>query len=486
MRWTARSLEVLAVGNAASLCEDRAGSLWVSLQMALCVNTATTRIWEEKMYRVKSFMPVAALFCLLTLSGFVPEVRGDLVQYWPFDDGATNAASDTAQNAIAGGNVGELIDFDLDNAPNDTPGDWVTTDLPPQLAHSTGALDFDPLTNGYVDGGNLAIVSDDLGGEATVSLWYKARTLPLGAALGEDGDRLFGFGGETSCCNEEFDGAGVVRLNQFGAIDVWPGGGGWRPVTLDEIEEDEWYHIALVWEGDEVTGYVNGEEGLTATSRFDYDTDLESTRTFGIGVRYNTGGNFFGRTPDGKMDDVAVWDEALTEGQIAAVMSGDFSQWLSGGMTGDYNDDDVLDAKDIDLQAAEMKKPPGQQDKDLFDHNDDNRVNEADRTLWVKQLRKTWVGDANFDDEFNSGDLVAVFAAGKYETGAMAGWAEGDWSGDMVFDSGDLVAAFADGGYEQGHAAVAAVPEPSNLALGLVGLMIFSGGLGRGRSRVQH
>ena len=98
-------------------------------------------------------MPVAVLGWLVTLSSYVPEIRGDLVQYWPFDDGATNAASDTAHNAIADGNVGELIDFDLDNAPNDTPGDWVTTDLPPQLAHSTGALDFDPLTNGYVDGG---------------------------------------------------------------------------------------------------------------------------------------------------------------------------------------------------------------------------------------------------------------------------------------------------------------------------------------------
>jgi len=36
------------------------------------------------------------------------------------------------------------------------------------LAHSTGGLDFDPLTNGDVDGGNLAIISDDLGGGATV------------------------------------------------------------------------------------------------------------------------------------------------------------------------------------------------------------------------------------------------------------------------------------------------------------------------------
>lgn len=274
------------------------------------------------MYLVRLLMHVAALCWLVTVSGFVPEVQGDLVQYWPFDDGATNAASDAAQNVIAGGNVGELIDFDLDNAPDDTPGDWVTTDLPPQLAHSTGALDFDPLTNGYVEGGNLAFVSDDLGGEATVSLWYKARTLPLGAALGEDGDRLFGFGGETSCCDQEVDGAGVIRLDEFGAIQIWPGGGGWQSVTFDDIFEDDWFHIALVWEGDQVTGYIDGEEGLTATSRFDYDTDLESTRTFAIGARYNTGGSFFGRTPDGTIDDVAVWNEALSAEDIADLAAG--------------------------------------------------------------------------------------------------------------------------------------------------------------------
>ena len=188
----------------------------------------------------------------------------------------------------------------------------------------------------------------------------------------------------------------------------------------------------------------------------------------GLGADSATGA--FEKYFQGWVDDVAVWNEALDEEQIQKVMSGDFSEWLGAGLAGDYNNDSVLDALDIDLQAVEMKKPEGEQDLGLYDHNSDGRVNEADRTIWVKELRKTWIGDANFDNEFNSGDLVAVFAAGKYETGEMAGWAEGDWSGDMAFDSGDLVVAFADGGYEQGPA-VAAVPEPSALALALIGLL---------------
>ena len=92
--------------------------------------------------------------------------------------------------------------------------------------------------------------------------------------------------------------------------------------------------------------------------------------------------------------------------------------------------------------------------------------------IWVQTHAKTWFGDANFDGVFSTDDLVAVFAAGKYETEQMATWAEGDWSGDMVFDSGDLVAAFSDGGFELGpRQAVAAVPEPSSLVLLVLGCL---------------
>ncbi|MCA9152987.1 MAG: PEP-CTERM sorting domain-containing protein, partial [Planctomycetales bacterium] len=79
---------------------------------------------------------------------------------------------------------------------------------------------------------------------------------------------------------------------------------------------------------------------------------------------------------------------------------------------------------------------------------------------------------------FNSGDLVAAFTVGAYETGAAATWAEGDWDGDGLFTSSDFVAAFSNGGYEQDPiAAVAAVPEPASVVLMLLG------GLGLLRAR---
>ena len=144
-------------------------------------------------------------------------------------------------------------------------------------------------------------------------------------------------------------------------------------------------------------------------------------------------------------------------------------------LPGDYNEDGVLDAVDIDLQSAEMKKDPVDQDLAKFDHNNDGVITvgtpdaPGDRLIWVKDLRMTSVGDSNFDDVFDSGDLVLVFGEGKYDADDMANWAQGDWSGDMVFDSGDLVLAFQDGGYVAG--AAAAVPEPASSLIVLTAMM---------------
>ncbi len=143
-----------------------------------------------------------------------------------------------------------------------------------------------------------------------------------------------------------------------------------------------------------------------------------------------------------------------------------------GGVTlpGDYNSDGVVDTDDADLQAQAMNTPTP--DLGIFDENGDGMVDDGDRIIWVQDHANTWFGDANFDGVFSTDDLVAVFAAGKYETSQAAVWAEGDWTGDLVFDSGDLVAAFSDGGFELGpRGAVSAVPEPSAIVLGLLGCL---------------
>ena len=145
--------------------------------------------------------------------------------------------------------------------------------------------------------------------------------------------------------------------------------------------------------------------------------------------------------------------------------------FLGTALLGDYNANGALDAGDLDEQAKVISGQPGGPDYDL---NNDGKVDFDDRLVWLHDLKKTWVGDADLNGEFDSNDFVRVFSAGKYETGAAAGWEQGDWDGNTVFESGDFVAAFADGGYEIGlrPGAVSAVPEPSGSALLLLGLAL--------------
>ena len=98
-----------------------------------------------------------------------------------------------------------------------------------------------------------------------------------------------------------------------------------------------------------------------------------------------------------------------------------------------------------------------------FDVNSDQQVNAEDFNSLIHDIYQTSLGDANLDGQFDSSDLVQVFARGKYELAASdATWAEGDWNGNGTFGSDDLVAAFQAGSYiaaaspSESHA----VPEP--------------------------
>jgi hypothetical protein len=72
---------------------------------------------------------------------------------------------------------------------------------------------------------------------------------------------------------------------------------------------------------------------------------------------------------------------------------------------------------------------------EVFDLNGDAVVDQRDLGVWVHDLMNTYFGDANFDGEFSSLDLVSVLAAGQYEDGIVSnsGWESGDWDGNGNF-----------------------------------------------------
>jgi acid phosphatase len=146
--------------------------------------------------------------------------------------------------------------------------------------------------------------------------------------------------------------------------------------------------------------------------------------------------------------------------------------FLTSENPGDVDGDTVLDSADLDLLMGAIRA--GSQVA-TFDLNADGVIDELDRDYWVHDGRNTWFGDSNLDGRFDSSDLVRVFQSAEYEDAAVgnSSWSEGDWSGDGEFDTADLVLAFRDGGFEQGpRQRVAAVPEPSALALSCAAALI--------------
>jgi hypothetical protein len=149
-------------------------------------------------------------------------------------------------------------------------------------------------------------------------------------------------------------------------------------------------------------------------------------------------------------------------------------------LAGDFDRSGALDLADVNRLNEQIAT--GSNDA-TFDLNRDNVTNIADLDAWVRDLKKTWMGDANLDGEFGSADLVTIFQAGKFERDSDALWNEGDWNGDRRFDSADLVRAFQDGGFERGpRGAVRSVAEPSG-GLWLI-LMMAAATLGPRRDDV--
>ena len=187
-----------------------------------------------------------------------------------------------------------------------------------------------------------------------------------------------------------------------------------------------------------------------------------------------------GPTINSRRRDVAskiAPDGSLYYGYNWAYPSSNLSIWVAEPepkteLPGDFDSNGILDVADIDdllVRVASGESPS------TYDLNNDTVVNTEDIRVWVIGLAGTWVGDANLDGAFNSGDLITALAAGTYEMDVDAGWESGDFDGSGRFDTGDLIFSLADGGYEQGlrAAAVSAVPEPTCsalLAIGVIGV----------------
>ena len=253
-------------------------------------------------------------------------------------------------------------------------------------------------------------------------------------------------------------------------IDVYAG--------EDYDTDGQWHMYTITFDGEFIRMYEDGSEVLSTDVDKQGDVIADDFINRGpVQPIVSVGGpSNWNENIEGAVDEFTIWRGALSGGEIEALFAG------TNGVPGDFDNNGVLDAADIDSLTTEVRLG---NHPSAFDLDGDSLVTESDRVVWVKDLRGTWFGDANLDDEFTSSDLVDILAAGTYEANVEASWTTGDFDGSGRSDSGDLVVALADGGYEMGpRQAVPAVPEPMSAVL--MGLGLLSPIVGRARSACRR
>lgn len=150
--------------------------------------------------------------------------------------------------------------------------------------------------------------------------------------------------------------------------------------------------------------------------------------------------------------------------------------WNVEYFPGDFNDDELIDAVDMDLLTASVLA--GDNDL-LFDLTKDALVDQADRDMWVAANQGLY-GDLDLNREVEFADFLVL--SSNFGTDANS-WAHGNFDGLAGVGFGDFLLLSANFGKSSGTAAITSVPEPA--FAGMLGLLMSSVLLATRRKRTK-
>ena len=102
--------------------------------------------------------------------------------------------------------------------------------------------------------------------------------------------------------------------------------------SITGLSADTWYHLACTYDGDDIIMYVNGAE---ADRRVNVPAPDVNTQDIAIGSYFEGNGFFF----DGYMDDVRIYNRALTAAEIDMI----YDWGIAGGTISNTTDGDTCD-----------------------------------------------------------------------------------------------------------------------------------------------
>ena len=218
--------------------------------------------------KIAAFLSMFLLIALWFVDSTLPQ-NAKLIARWPLDEKSGDIVHD-----VIGGNDGTFAVGGFE---------WVAGKF-------DGGLKFDGATTHVEIPRNPALESAD---SVTLMLWVKFDSTAGRQEIVTYGDSYF------------------ISLNA-GVFRAWIHQGGWPNadgVTAPEV--GEWYFVAMTYDGADIKIYVDGVlEGTTASpGKIDY---LDIIMRFGKHHAENW-------VLNGILDEVEVWDKAMTEEEIMAV-----------------------------------------------------------------------------------------------------------------------------------------------------------------------
>ncbi len=237
----------------------------------------------------KRFILSVSLFLVPAL---VSSVSADIVAHWPLDDGSGTVARDVTGNGSDG---------TLQGDPQ-----WVTG------KYGT-ALEFDG--DDFVDCGNQDILNFGTN-DWTITAWIKTTQTDRGTIFANGGDN--GGGVRFTLATHEANADKLTLTTDDDTTKVQAKG---ATVVID----GEWYHVAGMRQGTTVSVYVNGVLDGTNTVPAGYNLSGTSQAHSLIGA-ITDARDATGKTREkfyiGIIDDVRIYNSALTEPELGAAMEG--------------------------------------------------------------------------------------------------------------------------------------------------------------------
>ena len=251
------------------------------------------------------------LYTLIVFFSINLKSSADLIGYWKFDGDFTDASGN--------GNDGTLF------------GGSTYSDSTPDILGGGQSIEFDgtPGTYGSINDGDggLAITDEP---SYTISMWVQGD-----GTVDNVDDRIFSEA--TSTNNNPLFNMGTRNNGADGVADVYVRNGSafGHEFSNGQPFDGTWHHIAWVDNDGILDLYIDGE----FDRQFDYSaipSFTPDTTTIGGILRASDCCNF-----TGNIDDLAIWNEALSEDIIASLANGTL---LPGGPQEDDDEDGLPDS----------------------------------------------------------------------------------------------------------------------------------------------